>query len=165
MTLAVESPLAAYRAAYDAQDLDALLATMRPDVRLKSPITDRFAFEGRAQLRALMEDVFAVVDDSAHLLDLGDERTRVMKLTGRIKRQHFSETLIFTLDDEGLIASIEIFVRPMPGLTTMAATLGPRVARRRGRLRAVVARMMMAPLAAMTRGGEPLGARLASPRG
>jgi SnoaL-like domain len=164
MPLAVESPLAAYRAAYDAHDLDALLATMRPDVRLLSPITDRFAFTGHAQMRDLMEDVLATVDDSAHVLDVGDDRTRAMKLTGRIGRQHFSETLLFTLDDDGLIAEIEIFVRPMPGLTTMAATLGPRVARRRGRMRAVVARMMMAPLAAMTRSGEPLGARLASPR-
>ena len=164
MELAVDSPLAAYRAAYDAHDVDALIATLRPDVRLVSPITDRFAFEGHAQLRALFEDVLATVDDGAHVLDVGDDRTRAMKLVGRIGKQRFAETLLFTLDDDGLIAEIEIFVRPLPGLTTMAATLGPRVARRRGRLRAVAARMMMAPLAAMTRGGEPLGARLASPR-
>jgi hypothetical protein len=164
MELAVDSPLAAYRAAYDAHDLDALLATMRPDVRLVSPITDRFAFTGHAQMRALMEDVLAVVDDSAYVLDVGDEHTRAVKLTGRIKRQRFSETLLFGLDDDGLIASIEIFVRPMPGLTAMAAALGPRVARRHGPLRALAVRMMMGPLAAMTRSGEPLGARLSAPK-
>lgn len=163
MELTVDSPLAAYRAAYDAQDLDALLATMRPDVALQSPITDRFAFRGHDQLRALMEDVHAVVSESAHVLDVGDERTRVLKLSGRIGRQHFSETLLFTLDDDGLIASIEIFVRPMPGVTAMAAALGPRIARRRSWVRAVAFRIMIGPLAFMTRTGEPVGSKLASP--
>jgi hypothetical protein len=163
MELAVDSPLAAYRAAYDARDVGALIATMRPDVELISPITDRFAFRGHAQLRALMEDVLAVVDDAEHLVDVGDERTRVMKLSGRIGRQRFSETLLFVLDEDGLIASIEIFVRPLPGLTAMAAALGPRVARRRSRTRALVLRMLMAPLASMARRGEPVGSRLAAP--
>jgi hypothetical protein len=163
MELAVDSPLAAYRAAYDAHDIDALVATLRPDARLVSPITDRFAFTGHAQLRALFEDVLAVVDEGAHVLDVGDDRTRAMKLVGRIGKQRFAETLLFTLDDDGLIAEIEIFVRPMPGLLTMSAVLGPRVARRHGRMRAFAVRAMMAPLAAMARGGEPLGTRLASP--
>jgi SnoaL-like domain len=163
MELAVDSPLAAYRAAYDAHDLDALLAALRPDVRLVSPITDRFAFEGHQQLRDLFEDVLATVDDSAHVLDVGDDRTRAMKLVGRIGKQRFAETLLFTLDDDGLIAEIEIFVRPMPGLLTMAATLAPRVARRRGRMRALAVRMMMGPLARVARAGEPVGSSLAAP--
>ncbi|WCB91449.1 hypothetical protein DSM104299_00120 [Baekduia alba] len=163
MELAVDSPLSAYRAAYDAHDLDALLATMRPDVALHSPITDRFAFRGHAQLRDLMEDVHAVVSDSAYVLDVGDDRTRVLKLSGRIGRQPFTETLLMQLDDDGLIASIEIFVRPMPGVTAMAAALGPRIARRRSRVRALLFRLMIGPLAFMTRTGEPVGSKLASP--
>lgn len=163
MELAVESPLAAYRAAYDAHDLDALVATLRPDARLVSPITDRFAFTGHAQLRNLFEDVLAVVDEGAHTLDVGDDRTRAMKLVGRIGKQRFAETMLFTLDEDGLIAEIEIFVRPMPGLLTMAAVLGPRVARRRGRMRAVALRLMMGPLARMARAGEPVGSSLAAP--
>jgi hypothetical protein len=163
MQLAVDTPLAAYRAAYDAHDLDALMATMRADVVLHSPITDRFAFRGHEQLRALMEDVHAVVSESAYVADVGDDRTRVLKLAGRIGRQHFAETLLVELDDDGLIASIEIFVRPLPGVTAMAAALGPRIARRRSRLRALAFRAMMAPLASMTRRGEPVGSRLAAP--
>jgi hypothetical protein len=163
MELAVESPLSAYRAAYDAHDVDALVATLRPDCRLVSPITDRFAFEGHQQLRNLFEDVLATVDEGAHVLDVGDDHTRAMKLVGRIGKQRFAETLLFTLDDDGLIAEIEIFVRPMPGLLTMAAALGPRVARRRGRMRALAVRLMMGPLARIARAGEPVGSTLAAP--
>ena len=164
MELAVDSPLAAYRAAYLAEDMDALMATMRPDVVLHSPITDAFAFRGQDQLRALLEDVHAVVSDTVYDLDVGDDRTRVLRLSARVGRQRFEETLVMELDDEGLIASMQLFIRPMPGIAALAAALGPRVARRRSRTRAVLVRLMIGPLAFMTRSGDGTAARLASPR-
>src|SRR5690349_15650684 len=154
MEAAVDSPLAAYRAAYLAEDLDALLATMRPDVVLRSPITDAFAFRGHDQMRALMEDVHAAVSDTVYDLDVGDDRMRVLRLSARVGRQPIEETLVVELDDDGLIATMELFVRPMPGVTALAAALGPRVARRRSRLRALLVRLMIGPLHFMTRSGE-----------
>jgi hypothetical protein len=71
--------------------------------------------------------------------------------------------MVVWLDDDGLIERLELYVRPLPGLTAMAAALGPRVAARHSRPRALVVRAMMAPLALMTRRGEGLGARLARP--
>jgi hypothetical protein len=163
MEAAVDSPLAAYRAAYLAEDLDALLATMRPDVVLHSPITDQFAFRGHDQMRALMEDVHAAVSDSVYDLDVGDDRTRVLRLSARVGRQRIEETLVMELDDEGLIASMQLFVRPMAGITALAAALGPRVARRRSRVRALLVRLMIGPLNFFARRGEPTVSRLASP--
>jgi hypothetical protein len=163
MPLAVDTPLAAYRAAAEAEDVDAMLACMRDDVVLKSPITDQFAFAGKAQMRDLFEDVHAVVDDPAFRDDVGDDRTRVLTLSGRIGRRHFDEALLITLDDEGLIARMELYARPMPGVTALAAALGPRVARRKGRVRALAVRAMIGPLAFMTGRGEGVASRLASP--
>jgi hypothetical protein len=161
--LAIDSPLAAYRAAAEARDVEAMLACMRDDVVLKSPITDRFTFAGKRQLRELLEDVHAVVAEPAFREDAGDGRTRVLVLSGRVGRQRFDEVLLIALDDDGLIARMELSIRPLPGLTALAAALGPRVARRRGRGRALVVRAMLAPLALMTAQGESVGARLASP--
>ncbi|HEY6761066.1 MAG TPA: nuclear transport factor 2 family protein [Baekduia sp.] len=163
MELAVDSPLAAYRTAFLAGDLDAAVAAMRPDVVLSSPITNAFRFTGRAQLRDLLEDVRAVVADSEYTHDVGDDRTRVLRYSGRVGRQPFDETMVVVLDDDGLIASMELFIRPLPGLTALAAALGPRVARRRSRVRAAVVRGMIGPLALVTARAEGTGARLAAP--
>jgi hypothetical protein len=163
MTLAADSPLAAYRAAVNLRDVDAMVACMRLDVVLRSPITNRFTFSGREQLRNLLTDLFAVVSDLVFVADAGDDRTRLLKLEGRVGRQPFSEALLITLDDGGLITQMEPFIRPMPGLTALAAALGPRVAARRSRPRALLVRAMIGPLAFMTARGEGLGSRLAAP--
>jgi hypothetical protein len=73
------------------------------------------------------------------------------------------EAMLVTLDEEGRITHMQLFVRPLPGLTALAAALGPRVARRRSRLRALAVRLMITPLAFMTRRGEGVGSRLAAP--
>ena len=149
MELAVESPLAAYRAAYDAHDVDALLASHAP--RRPPRLPDHRPLRVRRtrdNSGTCSRTSWRPSTSGAHVLDVGDDHTRAMKLVGRIGKQRFAETLLFTLDDDGLIAEIEIFVRPMPGLLTMAAALGPRVARRRGRMRALAVRLMMGPLAA-----------------
>lgn len=161
--LAVDSPLAAYRAAATAQDVDGMLACMRDDVVLKSPITDRFAFSGKRQMRDLLEDVHAVIEDAVYRDDAGDDRTRALTLSARVGRQRIDEAMVVTLDDDGLIARMELYIRPLPGLTALAAALGPRVARRRGRGRALAVRAMIAPLAFMTARGEGAGSKLASP--
>jgi hypothetical protein len=161
--IAVDSPLAAYRAAAEAQDTAGMLACMRDDVVLKSPITDRFAFSGKAQMRDLLDDVHAVMSEVVYRVDAGDRHTRMVTLEARVGRQRIGEAMVVTLDDDGLIARIELYVRPLPGLTALAAALGPRVARRHSRARALAVRAMIAPLAFMTARGEGVGARLASP--
>jgi hypothetical protein len=161
--LDLDTPLAAYRVASEAGDVDGMVACLAPGVVLRSPVTDGFVFAGRDQLRVLLQDVESVVSDVRYDVDAGDDHVRVLRLSGVVGGQRFDEALLVELDDAGLITSLEIFVRPMPGLTTLAAQLAPRVARHRGRLRALVVRLMLAPLAFMTRRGERLGARLSRP--
>lgn len=162
-SLAVDSPTAAYRAAIEAGDLAALEACLAPAVTLKSPITDRFEFDGRAQVLAVLADVFAVVSERRFHRDAGDRRERVLLGSGVVGGVAIEESLHLRLDDDGRVERIELFVRPLPGLTALAAALGPRVARRRGPAQAAAVRALMAPLAFMTRHGEKAGVRLARP--
>jgi hypothetical protein len=161
--LAVDSPLAPYRAAAEAQDTDAMLACMRDDVVLRSPITTRFAFAGKGQMGPLLDDVHAVITGMAVRADTGDDRARALVLDGRCGTQAFTEMVFITLDDAGLIAEMELAIRPMPGLMAVAAALGPRVARRRSRARAVVVRALIGPLAFAATRGEGLSVKLAAP--
>jgi hypothetical protein len=161
--IALDSPLAAYRAAAESHDVPAMLACIAADATLVSPITDAFAFRGRGQLSALFEDVFAVMQDVRYVADVGDARTRVLTLEARVGRQRIDEAMLVTLDDAGLIVHMQVFIRPLPGLTALAAALGPRVAARRSRTRALAVRAMIAPLAFLTRRGEGTASRLAAP--
>jgi hypothetical protein len=161
--LAVDSPLAAYRAAALAQDTEAMLACMREDVVLRSPITTRFAFSGKAQMGRLLDDVHAVISAPSFRADTGDDRTRMLVLDGRCGRQAFTELLLITLDEDGLIAELELAVRPMPGLMAVAAALGPRVARHRSRARALAVRALIGPLAFAATRGEGVSVKLATP--
>jgi hypothetical protein len=158
-----DSPLAAMRAAGEAGDAAAFAACAAPDVVVRSPITTSFAFRGRDQLRALMEDVFSVFDDLRYDGDEGSATSRTIHGFARLNGMEVHEAAIVTLDDGGLITEMELFIRPMPALVNLAAVLGPRVARRRGRARSVAVRALLAPLALATRKGEGIGARLARP--
>ncbi|HST41285.1 MAG TPA: nuclear transport factor 2 family protein [Conexibacter sp.] len=157
------SPLAAYRAAFEAGDVAGLRACLAPDATLKSPITDDFEFAGRDQIAAVMEEVVAVVSQRRFHAEIGDGRGRVLKGSGVVGGVAIDESIHFRLDAAGLIERIELYVRPMPGLVTLAAVLGPRIAGRASPARGAAVRVMLAPLAFMTRRGEKLGARLARP--
>jgi hypothetical protein len=161
--LDVDSPLAAYRAAAQAQDTQAMLACLAPDVVLTSPITNRFRFTGHAMLGPLLDDVHAVVAPPTIRVDAGDDRHRLLVLDTRVGRQELTELLSITLDDDGLIAAFELAVRPMPGLLALAAALGPRVARRRSPARALAVKLMISPLAFAATRGEGLASTLAAP--
>jgi hypothetical protein len=55
---------------------------------------------------------------------------------------------------------MRIFIRPMPGLAAVAAALGPRLARRRGRLRAAVVTAFTRPLVVLLSAGDRASARI-----
>ncbi|WP_345712298.1 nuclear transport factor 2 family protein, partial [Kineococcus glutinatus] len=103
------------------------------DVRLVSPITAQFTFQGRARVRVLFEEAFAVLQGITYTDQLLQERTAVLCATARIGGVRAQEVQLLRLDDAGLIREITLFVRPLPALTGLAAALGPRLARREGR--------------------------------
>ncbi|HEX8101268.1 MAG TPA: nuclear transport factor 2 family protein [Solirubrobacteraceae bacterium] len=152
---------AALRAAAEAGDARAAAATFAPDVVLHSPITASGSFRGVAQVERVLEAVFAVLADIRYSDDVGDARTRALFYTARIGGRVLQEATLVRLDDEARIAELTIFFRPLSGLTALAAALGPRLARRHGRGRAVAVAAMTGPLAFATRAGDGLVVRLA----
>jgi SnoaL-like domain len=146
---------ARYSAAAEANDIDGVLATMAPDVTLHSPITERVTFNGRDEMRELLAVAFETISDIRYFEDIGDARTRVLFFRGMVGRQPVEEAARLTLNDDGLITELTLFFRPLPGLTALAAKLGPRItARRHGAVRARLGRLLLAPIAALTRIGD-----------
>jgi hypothetical protein len=147
-TSAVSTALAALRAAGESGDADAVAELLAPDVVFHSPMTDRIRFEGRDEVVELHRDIFAVLEDidTTEPLALGDRGS--FSFRARVRGVQLEAMNLVRCNEHGRIIEITIFVRPLPGLATLFATLPPRVsARRRGRLRAAVATSLARPLA------------------
>ncbi len=164
MIIESDSPTAAFVRAAQAHEVPAVVALTSPDVVLRSPITTSFVFQGHAQLSQLLADVFEVLADQRYTGDVGDSRSRAIRATATIHGMELNEIILAEVDDAGLVCSMELFMRPMPAVVALASELGPRMARRRGRLPGLAATAMLKPLAAAVRRGEGTGARLARPR-
>lgn len=55
-----------------------MIATLAPDVVLRSPITDRVVFRGHQEMRELLASVFVVINAIHYFADVGDQRTRAL---------------------------------------------------------------------------------------
>lgn len=147
---------ARFRRAAEANDIGELLETLAPDVILHSPISDRLSFSGREEIRELLGSVFATISDIRYFADVGDEHTRALFYRAEVNGQPLEEATRIELDDDGQIREITLFFRPLPALATLTSALAPRVARRRGRTRAAVARVLLGGLGPATRVGDRL---------
>jgi hypothetical protein len=150
----------AYRAAAAARDPDALAAACTEDVVFNSPITSSVRFEGREEFADLVRTVFGVYDEFRVMDEYDGGDVRVIHFNARVGWQELDEVQLLRLDDSGKVREITMFVRPLPGLTTLTAALGPRLARKRARWRAVLVAALSRPLAFMTRAGDKAGTRL-----
>ena len=125
--------VAAWRAAGEARDAAAAVAALSEDVRLISPITEQFTFDGRAQVRTLLEVALAAIDAITYTDQVAEGRTVALFYSGRIGTTRLYEAQRLRLADDGLIREITLFVRPLPALTRLMTRLGPELARRNGR--------------------------------
>jgi hypothetical protein len=152
------------KAAVEAADLDGFVETLSPRVTLRSPISDRAEFHGVAEMRELMRAVFDTVEDIHYYEDLGDERGRAIFYRARVGSQPIEEACLLRFDEDGLIDELVLWIRPMPGIVRLAATLGPRLARQRSRPRAALVAAAARPLAWLTAIGDKPLVGLAKPR-
>jgi hypothetical protein len=152
-----------YRAAVEARDVDAFLATLAPEITLHSPITERIEFSGHEQMRTLMRALFVSIEDIRYFEDVGDATSRALFYRAHVGSQEVEEASLVRLNSAALVTDIRLWFRPLPGLTAVMSRLGPAYAREQGRGHAVAASLLTAPLAAVTRAGDALGARLVRP--
>jgi hypothetical protein len=124
--------VAAWRAAGEAGDADAAVAALSPEVTLISPITDQFTFHGHGQLRDLLEVALAAIDGITYTDQVAEGRTVALFYEATVGGTRLHEAQRLRLADDGLIAEITLFIRPLPALTKLMNRLGPELARRNG---------------------------------
>ncbi len=153
--------LALQRAA-EAHDVEAMIGCLAGDVVVRSPITRRIEFHGIEEVGDLLRRVFALVEEIRFYETVGEaERVQAVFWRGRVGGQVLEEANLLRLDEQGLITEMTVFMRPIPGLLVLASGLASSLARRRGRVRALIVTAMLAPLARVFAAGEPVVVRLA----
>lgn len=135
--------VADYLAASEANDIDALMATLAPDAELVSPLSGRMVFRGHDDVRILAGAVYGSLRGLRWGEQLGQGATRAVVGEMAVGPVKLSDAMVFELDAEGRIARVRPHLRPWLGLTAFAVALGPKLARHPG----VLLRALRGPLA------------------
>jgi len=122
-----------YCAASEANDIDAIMATLAPDAALASPLSGHMLFRGHDDLRILLTAVYGSMSHLRWVQQTGEGTpTRVAIAEGRVAGARLGDAMVFELDDSGLIRRIRPHLRPWFATTAFALLLGPKVARHPG---------------------------------
>ena len=152
-----------FRRAWETRDLDAWMGALAEDVVLRSPVITA-PFTGKVAARELygvLFDVFGRVEITHEFTGSVDD---AFFWRGEIGGRTIEGTDLMRHDADGRIAEITVCIRPLVGIGTFAGASGPPLARRRGPVRAVILRVLTAPLRAMLAAVDVLAPRLAQRR-
>ena len=105
-----------FRRAAEAKDLELLAETLRDDVVLHSPILFR-GFEGREVVTQVLTHVAATLEDLTYIDELAGERTVALRFKARVEDRELEGIDFLELDEEGRVAELTVFMRPLSALT------------------------------------------------
>ncbi|MDO5669199.1 MAG: nuclear transport factor 2 family protein [Corynebacterium sp.] len=111
-------------------DLAGMRACLAADARLISPLTDGFSFQGAEEVMAVFAAAFELLDDITIHRTTGADADWVIYGTNRLGAQNLEEIQWLRLNNEGLIAEITLFIRPMPAAVMLLGRIGPGLATR-----------------------------------
>ena len=105
-----------FRRAAESKDLDLLAETLREDVVLHSPVLFR-GFEGRDTVSAVLTHVSATLENFAYTAELAEGDTVVLRFKATVGDRELEGIDFLELDEDGRVAELTVFMRPMSALT------------------------------------------------
>jgi hypothetical protein len=116
-----------FRAAVEAGDLEAALATLAPGVIFHSPAVFH-PYTGRDTVGALLRLVFETFEDFRYTDELqGADATHALIFRARVGEREVEGLDLLRGDVDGLIEDFTVMIRPLSGLVALAQALGPKV--------------------------------------
>ncbi len=116
-----------FRRAAEAKDVELMTETLRSDVELHSPVLFR-GFEGRDAVAAILTHVAATLEDLTYVDELHEGDSVALRFTARVGDRELEGIDFLELDDEGRVAVLTVFMRPLSALNAfneqMMARLG-----------------------------------------
>ncbi len=105
-----------FRLAAEAKDLDLLTESLRQDVVLHSPILFR-GFEGREVVSQVLTFVAATLEDLTYTDELVEGNTVALRFKANVGDRELEGIDFLTLDEDGKVADLTVFMRPLSALT------------------------------------------------
>ncbi len=115
-----------FRRAAEAKDLELLTETLREDVELHSPILFR-GFEGRDVVTQVLTHVAATLEDLIYVDELHEGDTVALRFKARVADRELEGIDFLELDEEGRVAVLTVFMRPMSALTAFNERMAERL--------------------------------------
>lgn len=115
-----------FRRAAEAKDLELLAETLREDVVLHSPVLFR-GFEGREIVTQVLTHVAATLEDLTYIDELAGERTVALRFKARVEDRELEGIDFLELDEDGRVAKLTVFIRPMSALTRFNERMAERL--------------------------------------
>jgi hypothetical protein len=104
-----------FRRAAEGKDLELLAETLREDVELHSPVLFR-GFEGREMVTAVLTHVAATLEDLTYTDELREADTVALRFKARVGDRELEGIDFLELDEEGRVAVLTVFMRPLSAL-------------------------------------------------
>jgi hypothetical protein len=115
-----------FRIAAEEKDLEAMIETLREDVELHSPVLFR-GFEGRETVIGVITHVAATLEDFAYTDEAVGDGTVVLRFKAMVGDKELEGIDHLTLDEEGKVSDLTVFMRPMSALTAFNAQMAERL--------------------------------------
>ena len=115
-----------FRVAVEAEDFDAALETLSPDVVFRSPAVYR-PYEGREVVAALLAVVDETFENFRYRNEWRDGDTTVLFFEASVGTRELQGVDILEHDAAGLIARFTVMVRPLSGLQALSAAVAARI--------------------------------------
>ena len=115
-----------FRRAAEAKDLELLAEALRDDVELHSPVLFR-GFEGRDVVTQVLTHVAATLEDLTYTDELREGSTVALRFKARVGDRELEGIDFLELDEEGRVAVLTVFMRPMSALTAFNERMAERL--------------------------------------
>jgi hypothetical protein len=115
-----------FRRAAEAKDLDLLVETLREDVELHSPILFR-GFEGRDVVAQVLTHVAATLENLTYVDELHEGGSVVLRFKAKVGDRELEGIDFLELDEEGRVAVLTVFMRPMSALKAFNEQMAERL--------------------------------------
>ena len=113
-----------FRAAIEAQDIEAAIALLSDDVVFHSPIAFT-PYRGRDAVGMVLRAVVQVFEDFRYVREIGapDARDQALVFRTRIGERQVEGCDFLHLDENGAISELTVMVRPLNGALALAEAM------------------------------------------
>ena len=113
--------------AVEADDHEATIATLSPDVVFRSPAVHK-PYEGRDTVAGLLQVVAQTFENFRYTSEWRDGATTILFFEANVGDRDLQGVDILEHGDDGLVERFTVMVRPLSGLQALAAAVASRLA-------------------------------------